>query len=93
MRTLLGLLRYPAGLLRSLRGLVGALPGALRAQLLLSLAQCGHLRVELLDLAVNDLAYQHVRRTSIASSAEKIARSAASRSRSRCFGVIAAVSR
>ena len=90
---LLGDLRCAATTLRALRGIVRPLPCPVRAELLLALAQRGHLRVNLLDLRVHDLADQHGRCTRIASSAAKMAASTASRSRSRCFGVMAAVIR
>ena len=56
-RALLGKLRCTAAALRALRGIVCPLPCPFRAALLLALAQCGHLRVNLLDLRVHDLAY------------------------------------
>ena len=90
-RTLLGLLRCTSAALRPHQGIVGALPGLIGPELTLALAQRGHLRVDLLDLRVHDLAYQHARPARIALSAEKMAASTASRSRSRCIGIMAAV--
>jgi hypothetical protein len=84
-RALLGFLGQLTGTLGTHQGSVCALPCLIGTDLPLSLAQRGHLRVQLLDLRVHDLADQHGRCTCIASSAaEKAARAAAS-SRSRCW--------
>jgi hypothetical protein len=90
---LLGKLSCTAAALRPHQGIVGALACLIGPDLTLALAQRGHLGVDLPELRVHDLAYQHARRACIASSAEKMAASTASRSRCLCLGIMAAVIR